>query len=284
MSLDSAMYSRNSLILIDAHVHLHSCFPINQVLNNALQNFQSVARNFGNSQSKSHQPFAGCLLLAEMTGQSWFQEQSERITQQNGSLSLGTWKLIQTSEPLTLMATHETGQSIWMFAGRQVVTVEGLEVLALLTHAMIPDGQSLVQTLQSITNVGGVAVIPWGVGKWIGRRGALIDTLLQQEPVPLVCLGDNSGRPLWWPYPSKFHMAQQKGLHVLQGTDPLPLPSEVNRPGSFGLAMFGELDPSCPGKTLKTLFTTPSSTFQAYGDLENPWRFVRNQVALRLNK
>ena len=273
-------YSTSSLILIDAHVHLHACFAVDRVLTSALRNFSQAASRLGASDA-----FSAGLLLTEMQGESWFQTQTHHIQQApSQAVTYGDWTLTTTAEPCSLKATHTSGKSLWLMAGRQVVTQERLEVLALITSENFADGDPLPKTLQAITKADGIPVLPWGVGKWIGRRGGLVDTLLQQENSPAFYLGDNSGRPLGWQRPQRFRIAEKRGLYVLPGTDPLPLASETSRPGSFGFALRGEWDAQQPGMFLKAALRSPDLVMQPYGALETPWRFVANQVALRLQK
>lgn len=51
-------------------------------------------------------------------------------------------------------------------AGRQIVTAEKLEVLALGTDLDIDDGRPIREVLSLVTENGGLPVIPWGAGKW----------------------------------------------------------------------------------------------------------------------
>jgi hypothetical protein len=267
------------IILVDAHVHLHTCFPIEQVLSAALQNFTQVAARAGNPP-----PFAACLLLTEMQGEDWFLRHSRTLKNQDHSLSFGAeWSLALTDEAFSLVATHTTGTRLYLLAGRQVVTAERLEVLALLTADLFPDDKPLPETVTAIAQAGGIPVLPWGVGKWVGQRGQLVTQLLQTKGLPRIYLGDNSGRPVGWRRPQNFARVEQQGLPVLPGTDPLPLPSQAARVGSFGFALAGHLDQAYPGTALKQhLQSTP--TVQPFGALESPWRFIRNQLALRFSK
>lgn len=265
--------------LVDAHVHLHKCFPVDRVLTEANKNFSQVAGRLAGGAND----FFGCLLLTEMQGESWFIDTRVRL-EQSESIRLGSWTLRATEERETLLATHVSGQTLGLFAGRQVVTEERLEVLALLTSETFPDGKPLLETINAIAATGGLPVLPWGVGKWIGQRGTLIDDLLQQESIPILCLGDNSGRPLGWRRPQRFALADQKGLPVLPGTDPLPIPTEVSRPGSFGFSFPGSLDMAHPAASLKSKLKSSPNSIKPFGRLESPWRFVSNQVILRLQK
>ncbi len=269
----------NSLVIVDAHVHFHRCFNVNDALSSGYGNFQVVAQRVGAGGA-----FQGCLLLTEMQGERWFLDQFSYLSQGVSSLSLGDWKLRATSEPSALIAYREDGAQIFVLAGRQVITQEKLEVLALLTPEVFEDGLPLTSAITQIRNLGGLPVLPWAVGKWIGDRGRIVSQFLRQDTAQPICVADNSGRPLGWPYPRNLALAKQLGIPVLRGTDPLPIPSEVNRIGRFGFTFSGTLDAQFPAKDLYAKLTSCSLDLSPYGSLELPWKFFSNQLALRLKK
>ncbi|MGF1492963.1 MAG: hypothetical protein ACFBSC_11040 [Microcoleaceae cyanobacterium] len=259
-------------ILVDAHVHIYDCFQLDNFLNSALENFQKCASSDAArfvlcfTETQSDQYFAKLMQYAE------------------SGTTVVDWTFHPTQEPESIHAKHRTGKGMWFLAGRQVVTSERLEVSALVTSAQIPDGLTLDQTLQAIHQVGGLSALPWGVGKWMGSRGKLVAALLTpetQSSTPLF-LSDNGGRPGFWPWPPCFKQAQELGWKVLSGTDPLPLKSESSRPGGFGFQLAADFDLDQPGQSLKQALLDPQTEVQPYGTLENPLRFTRNQVALRL--
>lgn len=270
----------NPLVLVDAHVHLHPCFQVDQVLSNALDNFSQTAADLGSADN-----FVPCMLLTEMRNEDWFTRHYALVHHRAGDTSVGGgWRLLPTDETCSLLAVHESGETIVLVAGRQVVTRERLEVLALLTAKTFADGQSLTDTVNAIAEAGGIPVLPWGVGKWLGHRGQLVAQLLQGQTDATVYLGDNSGRPLGWPRPKNFALADQQRLPILPGTDPLPMASEASRIGRFGFALYGALDPQRPGRFIAEQLGASSPVLKAYGSLEAPLRFVKNQLALRLQK
>ncbi|NJO77653.1 MAG: hypothetical protein HC827_03445 [Cyanobacteria bacterium RM1_2_2] len=264
----------NSLILADAHVHLHDCFPLDRVLDAALENFS----RFG----KPEAGFQGVLFLAEMANQNQFEQLFQQSGQEKGYM-VGNWTLYQTEESVSLSAVHISGQEIVILAGRQLVTAEKLEVLALITDCPFADGMPLEETIETILAADGIPVLPWGVGKWIGKRGKRLQALLQAQKFPLY-LGDNSGRPMFWFRSPYFQQAEAQGLRILPGTDPLPLASEFQRPGSFGFKTQGTLSRQQPGQAMKQVLMNPATAISPYGSLENPFRFLQNQLQIRAKK
>lgn len=272
--------SRHLPVLIDTHVHLHQCFEAEQVFSIASQNFARYASRLG--YSKNH---VACLLLTEMRDESWFLNHQSLVKSHTGLLPLKSgWTLKATSENESLLAVNDTNDAqLAVIAGRQIVTEENLEVLALITSTVIPDGLSLAETVDAVANVGGIPVLPWGVGKWFGRRGKVILNFLQHFDDPKVFLGDNSGRPIGWPRPKYFQLMEQKGVPVLPGTDPLPLPNEVSKIGGFGLHVMADFNQHRPGDSVRRILNSATPSAETFGQLESPWHFLKNQITLRLH-
>ncbi|ESA35874.1 methyltransferase [Leptolyngbya sp. Heron Island J] len=265
--------TREQLILLDTHVHIYDCFDLSTFLDAAWHNFQRRAG--------AHDQFVGVLLLAESGFYHKFQTLLAQADQADQSSS-SDWTFAATAEAYSLRALGPQGKTLYLIAGRQIVTAEKLEILALISDRIFPDGLSAVETIQSIQSAGGIAVLPWGVAKWVGKRGQLITHLVQQRELSPLFLGDNSGRPQFWRRPHHFSQVEPQGYPILLGTDPLPLSGEADRSGRFGLTFMGEFDADQPGNCIKTHLLNPAVSWQPYGSLETPLRFVRNQLSLRL--
>ncbi len=265
-------------LLLDSHVHLHQCFEVEQVFSSASKNFAEQAAKMG----KSH--YLPCLLLTEMQGEDWFADHQELVKKNQGELLLEAgWTLKSTSEASSLWAIHsETNTKLALLAGRQIITKENLEVLALITSFPFPDGLSLPETVDMVITHRGLPVLPWGVGKWFGKRGKLAYEYLQKSSNLKIFIGDNSGRPIGWPKPKIFDFAEKALVPILPGTDALPISSQYSRAGSFGLSLVGKADQNYPAKTIYEVLFSLSSMPERFGTLENPLRFLRNQIFLRL--
>ena len=168
-----------------------------------------------------------------------------------------------------------------MIAGRQLVTRERLEVLALGTTAPLPEGEPIEATLAAVRDAGAAAVLPWGVGKWLGARGAVVARVLANPEWQHVCLGDNGNRPRLGPEPAQFAAARRAGRSVLPGSDPLPLPGQEARVAGYGFAVDVALDPLRPAAALLALLKS-GSAFVAFGQREPLTRFVGNQLAMQV--
>lgn len=271
---------KKQLIWADAHVHIYDCFNLEQFLNSGLENFNSVAQKQGYAIAET-----ALLFLTETSKDHYFQQLIHCAKDQSSfEIKLQDWQILRTEENCSVYAKHSSGQGIFIFAGRQIVTGEDLEVLALLTADEFQDQLPIEQVIQQVISKGGIPVIPWGFGKWIGQRGKILSRILEQNKGSVLFLGDNGGRPVFWPKPTYFKQAEQRGLKILPGTDPLPFASESGRPGSFGFTIQGFINPAQPAQSVKQILLDPNSQLQSYGQREMPLRFFRNQIAMQLVK
>jgi len=269
------------LSLIDAHVHIYNCFDLGDVLDSAFENFNAEACNFG-----MQEYFNGLLLLTEASKYNYFDRMYSYASTGEAieGASSNAWRFYHTDETCSLVARNGCGRQLTLIAGRQIVSKENLEVLALATRTTFHDGAPIRSLIKAISDSGGIVVLPWGVGKWVGKRGKIVQSMLSSSNGPTFFLGDNGGRPIFWPRPAMFRIAALKGVRVLPGTDPLPLQSEGSRCGSFGFATRGLVSREHPQADIKRLLEERSAEIVPYGSLERPLRFVRNQIRLRLRQ
>ncbi len=123
-----------------------------------------------------------------------------------------------------------------------------------------------------------MTVIPWGFGKWWLYRGALVEAALGRVTGPGIFLGDSAGRPQSGVRPRLFREADERGIPVLAGSDPLPLPEHAARAGSYGFLLQGGIDPGQPAQSLKQA----TSELRTFGRRVSLAGCYREQLALRL--
>jgi hypothetical protein len=239
--------------LIDAHVHLHH--PAR-----ALEDLELAARNFAGVDENAT---LGVLMLAERAGYDVFRQLAVELP---------------AAGPDAVWYESES-QRLLVVAGRQIVTREGLEILGLGTQSSIPDGLSAHGVLARLRNSDALVVLPWGVGKWLGKRGRIVNELIEEAPAGQLFLGDNGGRPAWWSVP-QF----SRKIRVLAGSDPLPLAGSSADIGRFGSRVSGTLDESHPVANLKQLLHDPHTKVSTYGRLAPSLRFFSDQARLRLRR
>lgn len=257
---------------VDAHVHVHPEADVRALLDAAAHNLAAVALQIGAS------AWQGVLMLAEMRSADWFGATRSGVRQTLG------WSIEPVSNDAGSLLATKPGAELTIIAGRQIVTAEGIEVLALATTAKIEDGLSLATTTLAAAEQKAIVVLPWGAGKWLGSRGSLVDRMLDGG-AHAVFAGDNGGRPSFWPEPAAFRAARANGRPLLSGTDPLPLPGEEQRVGSFGFWLREALPADSPSRSLRErlLSATVDAVFP-FGRPQRTLQFVKSQVQLRMRK
>lgn len=277
---EGSTHANGHVSLVDAHVHIHDAHPQTAVLDCACKNFLLAARSISAGDS-----FTGVLLLTETARASVFQRmwQSADTSRQTGTPEAGWW-FRHTDEPCSLWAHRGPDMRLLIVAGRQIVTAERLEVLAIGTSRFFPDGKPTDEVVRAVTASGALAVIPWGFGKWRGRRGRILSDLMKQFTGSDFFLGDNGGRPRLLPDPAQFTEARSRGFGILPGSDPLPFRAEFRRAGSFGFALPGVLSEEMPSTDLKRLILGGTRPIEPFGQLEGSVRFIRNQISMQIHK
>lgn len=263
----------SSLVLCDAHVHIYDCFDHDVFFDATRTNFnqKAVALN----QSTSYIPV---LLLSEAKQDRWFSKLKENLS------SARNWSFSPTDEPTSLTAQHTDGYQITIINGRQIVTEENIEVLALATNKILTDGKPAEEVIDWAIDNNAIIVIPWGFGKWWGKRGKVVLDILKKYPPEHVFLGDNSGRPWFLGKPKHFGLAENEQRHILPGSDPLPFSSETARPGSVGFYFTNDFDRNSPAKCIHNYLKKPTATIENYMHLENLLPFLKNQFAMQIKK
>jgi hypothetical protein len=269
------------MILVDAHVHIYDCFDLQTFLNSAFANFKNHA-----SGGAVDNGFTALLLLTEGASENWFRRLQgfAREGKVIGDTASSKWSFHITDENHSLQAHCNDTIRLFLIAGRQIVTAERMEVLALLTDRQFADGSPLEDVVQTVSQAGALPVIPYGFGKWMGTRGKILKSFLEKPTGQPFFLGDNGGRPRFLPRPSHFSQGEKNGTRVLPGSDPLPFPSQCKRAGGFGFAVNGAISLQHPAEDLKRILLDPQLTFRTYGQLEIFHHFITNQLTMQLNK
>ncbi len=258
-----------TLVLVDGHVHIYACHEIAQVFDSAWRHFQGIAERCRAAD------FQGVLIFTESAGDQVFRELA-----QAQACTVGRWSVSATGEAPSLDLQRDDGARLLVLAGRQLVSREKLELSAYFITETIADGAPLTVLLEQVHHQGGLSVLPWGVGKWFGKRGREVQDRLRRPASP-VLLSDNGGRPWFWPRPRLFRLARQQQIPVLAGSDPLPKASEQQQAGSVGFVLRGALPFESPAEALKQRLLSLRAT-PRYGKGEKIWGFVRNQIYMQL--
>jgi hypothetical protein len=199
-----------------------------------------------------------------------------------GKFNAGDWTFERTEEDSSLLARHRSELRLVLISGRQVVTRERLEVLALGTDHEFADGLGLEEAVQSVRHSGAIVVLPWGFGKWWSARGQRVRDFLSSMCSSELFLGDNGGRLALAPEPSMFAAARARGIRTLPGSDPLPFASQNATAGSYGFSTEEVTLEGRPAEALKAAIRAVKEPTRTFGRRESLLAFCRNQLAMQL--
>ena len=260
-------------MVVDGHGHCHDCFALDGFFDSALTNLASNAsssRGKATTTPSSHAT-KHLMILAGI--------QHHPLEKLLGRRDRSAWNIELLESDLSAVA-HRGRHELFLLAARQVTTAEGLEVLAL--GGEVAEGLGLTSAVEQIWDRGNVAILPWGFGKWIGRRGRVLRDFLEGASVPnRTYLGDNGGRPSIIGMPDPNRLALEFDLHLLPGSDPLPLPQQADRIGSLGFVTSGLFDENRPFASFIDCLTNEDFSSQPFGRLMNPVASLATQLAYR---
>ena len=266
--------------IIDCHVHLYDCFDIHEFLTGANRNLRSAGRKL-----IANEHLMPILMLTQAGREHGFERLKSLVRLQRGFARNpnSEWHVrLLPADKSAVVATNRNDQNLLIILGRQIVSSEGLEVLALATDHEFADGYPLKKLVQNINEMNAIPVIPWGVGKWLGQRGQVLRRFLESSANHEFFLGDILGRPTFWPRSSIFHIADSRGIRVLPGTDPLPLKSETKRAGMCGIHIGHPISVNHASESIKEALMCDEIVMQPFLRRESLWRFFKNQIQIRL--
>jgi hypothetical protein len=275
-------------IFWDAHVHIYPNFGLSALLDAAAENFDRAAVRAGGAPGAE---IDRVLLLAEAGALDVFGHLSQAAGRNpDAGPADAEWVFSPTREPQSIVAQKGEGPKLYLVAGRQLISAEEIELLALGCGEKFDDRLfSLPELALRVADRGGIPVLPWGVGKWTGRRGRVVQRFLDSPPACFHAFGDNGNRPLFWPMPPLLERARREKRPILSGSDPLPLADQDRRAGSFGGWIHeseggaAKLDPDRPAAALTAMFRG-GGPWGEFGRGAGPIRFLRDQTRMQARK
>ena len=258
------------MIVIDSHAHWHPHYDLDELLYAAYQNLSQAASTFDATRD-----FSAVLFVAGI-------ETHAPPFMLKPPLSR-RWHFTSTAEKNTLLAQTSKGHQIVLVLGRQVVSAEGLEVLGYAPHRNVRGGLVADRIVANILAADGIAIIPWGFGKWMGRRKSVVVRLIETWGNTL-SIGDNGGRSVLFFSPAIFETARKKGIRILPGSDPLPIAGESERVGTCGFCLEGLIDQDAPLSHIIQALNRPRNNVKPFVRHARPIEFIRKQAMLRWSK
>lgn len=264
--------------MIDGHVHIYDSFDLDKffkIANRYLDHFYDTLYANGS-------PYEKVLLLTEGKTNDVFSQ----LKNHGGFTNDSGFQCRETKEQESLVLTKYDKPVCYILKGRQIVTRENLEVLAVATNLTIEDGLPINTVIGKLTDANQLAVLAWGFGKWFFKRGKVIKRVLDTCRSPYLLVADNSGRPVFWPYPSAFKKANALNIPLINGSDPLPFEEEIAKVGSYGFTVEGDFDPQEPSKSLREILTIPGigDGIEFIGKRDSVIPFVSRQAKIYFKK
>lgn len=268
------------MLLIDGHVHIYDKFDLSLFFFSAFSNFYNISKLLN---IHSYTPV---MFIIDRLNSGAFSK-LEKIAGTSGEVpeieKPLQFQIEHTQEELTLTVRYRSWPPLLLIAGRKIITAEGLEVLALSSLKEFQDDRSLIDTVNLVAHDGAIPVVPWAAGKWFGNRGYVVDALLD-APMDCLYLSDNGNRPGFWGWPRHFRKAEARGIRIMSGSDPLPLPSEIGRAGRNGFMLKKRLNDDFPAHMICEYLRDRRIEMSRYGVPETPIRFIRNQLFMQIFK
>jgi hypothetical protein len=248
-----------TVTLIDTHCHYYPR-STDEIF------FTALVRNL-HRQSLQYQQASLGICLLDFADTQYFQ----RLADPAGGFPFSITRLDDQSLGLAIEGHH-----LSVFCGRQLVSAEGLEVILYGCREEVCSGRPILDYIEEYQQQYLVA-LPWGVGKWFGRRGKIMSQLLSEEHG--FVLGDIASRPAWWSAVPQFSQASRQSVPILAGSDALPVPAFLQRLGSYGSLFPGELK-QC--QQWIDLVKQKRESFRPFGRQVSTAGFLSDQLLLRL--
>jgi len=185
------------------------------------------------------------------------------------------WSVSTASDGPAWILSREGELPLYVVAGRQMVTAERLEVLALTVDADLPDGLPAAEAVGRTVDEGALPVLAWAPGKWFGGRGRIVRQLIDAAAPGELLIGDTSLRPTCWGEPLLMRRARRRGLRVLCGSDPLPFVGEERLAGTYANVLEAEFDPSRAVESIRRALRDPHLRVRRAGRRCGPWEVLR---------
>lgn len=257
-------------LIADTHVHV---YPVHDAARLIRTSANRLRRHAQTSDALC------ALFLVEGQGYQWF-EQLRRGT----AASPDGWAVEPAGEAGAVRVTIDEGQVVWIFAGRQIVTAERLEVLALTAVEAPEDGGPTGRTVERVRESGAIPVLSWAPGKWFARRGDVVRDIINGCPPGRLLIGDTALRPTIWPEPVCMRVARRKGLGVLAGSDPLPFAGDERQAGGYGVRGHLAFDPDKPVSSVRAWLSDPNADMKRIGHRNGPVEMFARMMKHRGSK
>ncbi len=260
---------------VDGHVHLYPNYDLVRAIENGRKNL------IANCNGKSDEKVVPVWLLTERSDCAMFDE----ISNSPADFSKDGYEFIPRKDGLTVLVQKKSEPYLYIFAGRQLVASEGLEILSLVSTLNISDRAKTIRDIKkAIVDSGGIATLNWAPGKWFFKRGEVIASLIDEYAADDVFVGETTLRNTLWPEPKLIKRAKKQGFSVIAGSDPLPFSGEEETVGTFGFKIEGDFDASQPANSFCKMMKKNRNSLALIGRRNDIFTFARRQYKIMAEK
>jgi len=262
-------------LLLDGHVHIYQHFDLVQAFEGGVNNLLRAAKKMKAASASTDT--VPVLLLSERHDCNFFKQALESTLQQEHE----GYSFHETDESESLMVKKGDTPYMYIIAGRQIVTCEGLEIISILTNLYIKDRSKTTHQVVNIVNENnGFPVINWAPGKWFFARGKVVESLIDTFDPSTLLLGDTTLRTTLWPLPQLMKKANGRGFKIIAGSDPLPFKKEEKIIGKYGFVLEGQFDENKPAASIRSLLKHGNEKLTLIGNRNDPLTFVKRQTKI----
>ncbi len=271
--------SKDYVISIDSHFHIYKQFNPVSLLDSAYHQLMSNARGV-----YADLEILPVVFLADDISNSGFDFFNQNLAE-NKQRNDAEWvKDTQHQDENSILLKKSSSEQILVIRGYQLITSENLEVLIIGRKVSASFNRQPIHDIIKAHKDECLIILPWAVGKWLGKRGQIIIEMMNLYKNSDFCLGDNGGRPGLWKKISQFDLAKTKGFPILRGSDPLPLKGEEHKAGSYGFTVVAKNGIELTANSIISVLQSQLAKMNEFGQQESSIGFIMNQIRLRIQK
>jgi hypothetical protein len=214
-------------LIVDTHAHLYPSYDLRGALESATGRLLSFKRSPDDRLAICLTERFDCHVFTEL------RDGAHRA-------AIGEIVVTPTTEPNRLLLRFDGGVELSVIGGRQIVTADRIEVLAIGHPEPIPDRLPSTETIDRVLSGGGLPVLCWAPGKWGFSRGRVIADLFSRYE-GRIAAGLSTLLASGAPEPRIVREVRGRGVPVLFGSDPLPLVGEERYLASYATRVSNEL-------------------------------------------
>jgi hypothetical protein len=242
-------------------------------LNNMHRNLQKIKLNRKNTFT--------VWLLTERWDCSYFKQMYESPEK----FGANGYQVAPTDEKEAVAVSKNGEPKHFIFAGRQLVSNDGLEILSLACDLFVKDRTcSTKELIDRVNAAGGIPVLNWAPGKWFFNRGKIVQQLLDTPDQTTFVVGDSPLRFTLWPQPKLMKDAVNKGFKLIAGSDPLPFQGEEKYIGTYTFSTDGEFDPAKPVTSVRQILKSKGISTKLIGKRNGPITFFYRETRIMTRK